>query len=53
MKIGYYIREDKTREIIKSGLFPQMIDAITTFSKLKNLTPEDFLNLFAVVELKN
>jgi len=53
MKIGYHIKNDSSSEIIKSGVFPRMIDAIDTFSKLKNMTPENFLNLFAVVRIED
>jgi hypothetical protein len=52
MKIGYHVKNDASKEIIKKGLFPRMIDAITTFAKLKNMSTEDFLNLFAVVKLE-
>ena len=35
MKIGYYIKDDLNKEIIKVGKFPRMIDAINTFAQLK------------------
>ena len=53
MKIGYHVKDDASREIIKFGKFPRMIDAINIFSKLKNMSPEDFLTLFAVVRLED
>ena len=53
MKIGYHIKDDKNGEIIKSGKFPRMIDAINTFAQLKNMTPDEFLKLFAVVKLED
>ena len=52
MKIGYHVKNDANKEIIKSGNFPKMIDAITTFAKLKNMSTEDFLKLFAIVKLE-
>ena len=53
MKIGYYIKNDASQEIIRSGKFPRMIDAINIFSELKSMSPEDFLTLFAVVKLED
>ena len=42
MKIGYHVKDDKNGEIIKSGKFSRMIDAINTFAQLKNMTPDEF-----------
>ena len=53
MKIGYYIKDDINQEIIKSGKFPRMIDAINIFAQLKNMNPDEFLKLFAIVKLKD
>ncbi len=53
MKIGYYIKNDPKEEIITSGKFPRMIDAINTFAVLKNMSTDQFLNLFAVVKLED
>ncbi len=53
MKIGYYIKDDLNKEIVKVGKFPRMIDAITTFAQLKNMNTDDFLKLFAVVKLED
>lgn len=53
MKIGYHVKNDSSAEIIKSGKFPRMIDAINTFAQLKNMTPDEFLKLFAVVKLED
>lgn len=52
MKIGYHVKNDSSAEIIKSGKFPRMIDAINTFAQLKNMTPDEFLKLFAVIKLE-
>tara|TARA_R110000764_G_scaffold219967_1_gene308132 strand:+ start:337 stop:498 length:162 start_codon:yes stop_codon:yes gene_type:complete len=52
MKVGYHVKNDASKEIIKKGVFPRMVDAINTFAKLKNMSTEDFLKLFAVVKLE-
>ena len=52
MKIGYYVKNDKSKEIITSGKFPNMVDAINTFAVLKNMNTDQFLKLFAVVKLE-
>lgn len=52
MKIGYYIKNSPDREIIGSGAFPTLEDAVTTFAQLKNLPIDTFLGMFSVVMLK-
>lgn len=52
MKIGYYIKNSPTREIIGSGSFPTLEDAVATFAQLKNLPIDTFLGMFSVVMLK-
>ena len=52
MKIGYYIKNSPTKEIISNGSFATLEDAITTFAQLKNLPIDSFLGMFSVVMLK-
>ena len=52
MKIGYYIKNSPTKEIISNGSFSTLEDAITTFAQLKNLPIDTFLSMFSVVVIK-
>jgi hypothetical protein len=52
MKIGYYIKNSPAKEVIGSGTFSTLEDAITTFAQIKNLPIDTFLNMFSVVMIK-
>ena len=52
MKIGYYIKNSPTKEVISNGSFATLEDAITTFAQLKNLPIDTFLSIFSVVVIK-
>ena len=53
MKVGFYPINDSKKEIITSGVFPSMNQAIEIFAQMKNLSPEVFLELYGVVKLKD
>lgn len=52
MNIGYYVKGDTKQEILKSGSFDSMQQAISTFAQLKGLPEETFLTLFSVIYMK-
>jgi hypothetical protein len=51
MKVGFYIKEDLKKEIIKSGVFSSMDEAIEVFAKMKGFTAGVFLSLYAVIKM--
>ena len=53
MKVGFHSIADSKKEIIASGVFPSMDQAIEVFAQMKNLPPVDFLSIYAVVKLKD
>ena len=53
MKVGFYPINDPKKEIITSGVFSSMNQAVETFAQMKNLPPEVFLKLYGVVKLKD
>ena len=52
MTIGFYRNNDDSREIIKSGDFTDLSQAVEFFAAMKGLTVDSFLELFTVVPLK-
>jgi len=52
MKVGFYPKLD-SKEIIASGVFSNMNQAIEVFAQTKNLSPVDFLSIYAVIKLKD
>ncbi len=52
MTIGFYRNNDDSREIIKSGDFIDLGQAVEFFAAMKGLTVDSFLELFTVVPLK-
>jgi len=52
MKVGFYPKLDSKKEIIASGVFSSMNQAIEVFAQTKNLSPVDFLSIYAVIKLK-
>lgn len=48
MKIGFYPIKDPRKEIIASGVFPSMNQAIEVFAQMKNLSPTTFLEIYGV-----
>ena len=53
MKVGFYPINDPEKEIIASGVFPSMNQAIEVFAQMKNLPPIVFLEIYGVRKLKN
>ena len=51
MKVGFYIKDSPSKELIKSGVFSSMNEAIEIFAKMKGLNAGVFLTLYAVVKL--
>tara|TARA_B110000858_G_scaffold168343_1_gene196793 strand:+ start:93 stop:254 length:162 start_codon:yes stop_codon:yes gene_type:complete len=51
MKVGYYTKGSKVKELITIKEFDTMSEAIETFAGLKNLPVVDFLNLFSVTAI--
>jgi hypothetical protein len=52
MTIGFYRNNDDNREIIKSGDFIDLGQAVEFFAAMKGLTVDSFLELFTVIPLK-
>jgi len=52
MTIGFYRNNDDNREIIKSGNFTDLGQAVEFFAAMKGLTVDSFLELFTVIPLK-
>ena len=52
MTIGFYRNNDDNREIIKSGEFTDLAQAVEFFAAMKGLSVESFLELFTVIPLK-
>jgi hypothetical protein len=52
MTIGFYRNNDDSREIIKSGDFTDLSQAVEFFAAMKGLAVENFLELFTVIPLK-
>jgi hypothetical protein len=52
MTIGFYRNNDDSREIIKSGDFIDLGQAVEFFAAMKGLTVDSFLELFTVIPLK-
>jgi hypothetical protein len=52
MTIGFYRNNDDSREIIKSGDFTDLSQAVEFFAAMKGLTVDSFLELFTVIPLK-
>jgi hypothetical protein len=53
MKIGFYPINDPRKEIIASGVFPSMNQAIEVFAQMKNLSPITFLEIYGVRKLED
>ena len=53
MKIGFYPINDPEKEVVTSGVFLNMNQAIEVFAQMKNLKPEIFLKIYGVVKLKD
>lgn len=53
MKVGYHAKRDPKKEFITSGTFKSMEEAISIFSRIKNLPEVKFLELYAVVAIKD
>ena len=53
MKIGFHSIADSKKEIIASGVFSSMNQAIEVFAQMKNLSPVAFLSIYAVIRLKD
>ena len=53
MKVGFYPINDPEKEIITSGVFPSMNQAIEVFAQMKNLPPIAFLEIYRVRKLEN
>jgi len=53
MKVGFYPVNDPEKEVITSGVFSSMNQAIEVFAQIKNLSPVDFLSIYAVIKLKD
>lgn len=53
MKVGFHPKVDPKKEIIASGVFSSMNQAIEVFAQMKNLPPVDFLSIYAVIKLKD
>lgn len=53
MKIGFHSIADSKKEIIASGIFPSMDQAIEVFAQMKNLPPLKFLSIYAVIRLES
>jgi|GEM_PF-6488894 len=49
-KYGYYSKNNISREIITSKEALDEIEAINIFSKIKNLTPNQFTDLYEVIK---
>ena len=52
MTIGFYRNNDDNREIVKSGEFTDLAQAVEFFAAMKGLSVESFLELFTVIPLK-
>jgi len=52
MIFGFYRKNDSSREIVKSGEFAELNQALDFFSAMKGLTPEAFLELFVIIPVK-
>lgn len=50
-KYGYYSRADESQETIKSGKFPNQLEAIAFFATTKQLSEDVFAKMYKVVEL--
>ena len=53
MKLGFHSKNDQTKEPIDKGDFGSKSQAVEYFAKLKNLSIDDFLLLFNVINIKN
>ena len=49
---GFYSNSDHTKEIIFRSQFKSLMEAVVEFAAMKQLTIDDFLNLFTVIRLK-
>lgn len=52
MTFGFYNRNDNNRELIKSGEFVDLAQAVEFFAAMKGLSQEAFLDLFTVILIK-
>lgn len=52
MIFGFYRKNDDNREVVKSGEFAELSQALDFFSAMKGLSPEAFLELFVIIPLK-
>ena len=52
MILGFYRNNDSNREIIKTGEFTDLTQAVEFFAEMKGLSVEGFLELFTVIPVK-